>query len=253
MTNILEVKKLCKWYGENNVLSDFSFRLKAGEKVALIGSSGSGKTTFFRCLTLLDKFQSGELSIDGVCYAKGEEIYFQPWEVRRNIVMVFQSFNLFPNYTVLDNIALPLVVVKNMNKNTAFHIAKRLTSILDIEECEDRYPNDVSGGQAQRCAIARSLAMKPKILLLDEITSALDPESIVKVIKYIDLAMNEEEFSGMSIILNTHLMNFAKKFADRIAFLCNGSIYEEHPAGEFFDQCCREETKRFVQPFVRPL
>ncbi len=249
----LEIKNLEKSFEDNIVLEDFSLSVRPGEKVAIIGKSGAGKTTLFKCMALLEDFQKGELWFDGTLYAQASDVTYAPWEVRRNIVMVFQKFNLFPNYTVLGNIVLPLKTIKGLDQNDAEQRAYTLLRMLEIEQCADQYPETISGGQAQRCALARALSIEPKVLLLDEITSALDPESILKVIDAIHKIKKSPEYKDMSIILNTHLMNFASSFADRVIFLHDGKIHEEKSADTFFKTCEKPETKQFIEPFLRTL
>ena len=249
----LEIKNIEKSFADHEVLRDFSLSVEPGEKVAVLGKSGAGKTTLFRCLTLLEEFQQGELWFDGDCYAKNGVANYAPWEVRRNIVMVFQKFNLFPNYTVLGNITLPLEIVFGLDPKSAERRAFQIMEMLEIEHCAHQYPETISGGQAQRCALARALSIEPKVLLLDEITSALDPESILKVIEAIHKIKKQPEFKELSIIMNTHLMNFASTFADRVIFLHNGRIHEENSASAFFKSSEKPETQKFIEPFLKTL
>ncbi|WP_163971757.1 amino acid ABC transporter ATP-binding protein [Oceanobacillus halotolerans] len=226
---MIKVKELSKQFGENLVLNNISTTINQGEVVAVIGPSGSGKSTFLRCLNLLEEPTAGDIFIHDqeITLPKTNKL-----EVRKNIGMVFQHFHLFPHMTVLDNITYAPQKVKQIPKSEAVEIGKDLLSKVGLTEKEDAYPNQLSGGQKQRVAIARALAMDPGIMLFDEPTSALDPEMVKEVLDVMkDLAQ-----TGMTMVVVTHEMNFAKEVADRIMFLDEGKLMEEGDPATFFQQ-----------------
>jgi len=228
---------------EVKALVDFSTDIKKGEVVVIIGPSGSGKSTFLRCLNRLDEIDSGEIFIDGVnIYDKKININ----KIREEIGMVFQLFNLFPHKTVLVNVTLALQVVRKKDKEEAIKIARDLLNKVGILEKEGVYPSQLSGGQQQRVAIARALAMHPKIMMFDEATSALDPEMIGEVLDVMKKLAKE----GMTMVVVTHEMGFAREVSDRVIFMDEGQIVEEGTAEHFFVNPTHERTKLFLSQIL---
>jgi polar amino acid transport system ATP-binding protein len=224
-------------------LVDFSTEIKKGEVVVIIGPSGSGKSTFLRCLNRLEEIDSGEILIDGVnIYDKKADIN----EIREEIGMVFQLFNLFPHKTVLENVTLAQQVVRKRNKKEAVDVARALLEKVGILVKENAYPSQLSGGQQQRVAIARSLAMHPKIMMFDEATSALDPEMIGEVLDVMKKLARE----GMTMVVVTHEMGFAREVSDRVLFMDDGQIVEEGTAEHFFVNPTHERTKLFLSQIL---
>jgi len=228
---------------EVKALIDFSNDIKKGEVVVIIGPSGSGKSTFLRCLNRLEEIDSGEIIIDGVnIYDKKMNIN----KIREEIGMVFQLFNLFPHKTVLDNVTLALRVVRKKDKEETIKIARDLLNKVGILEKEGVYPSQLSGGQQQRVAIARALAMHPKIMMFDEATSALDPEMIGEVLDVMKKLAKE----GMTMVVVTHEMGFAREVSDRVIFMDEGQIVEEGTAEHFFVNPTHERTKLFLSQIL---
>ena len=228
---------------EVKALVDFSTDIKKGEVVVIIGPSGSGKSTFLRCLNRLEEIDSGEIIIDGVnIYDKKMNIN----KIREEIGMVFQLFNLFPHKTVLDNVTLALRVVRKKDKEETIKIARDLLNKVGILEKEVAYPSQLSGGQQQRVAIARALAMHPKIMMFDEATSALDPEMIGEVLDVMKKLAKE----GMTMVVVTHEMGFAREVSDRVIFMDEGQIVEEGTAEHFFVNPTHERTKLFLSQIL---
>ena len=224
-------------------LIDFSTEIKKGEVVVIIGPSGSGKSTFLRCLNRLEEIDSGEILIDGVnLYDKKANIN----EIREEIGMVFQLFNLFPHKTVLENVTLAQQVVRKRNKKEAVEVARALLQKVGILVKENAYPAQLSGGQQQRVAIARALAMHPKIMMFDEATSALDPEMIGEVLDVMKKLARE----GMTMVVVTHEMGFAREVSDRVLFMDDGQIVEEGSAEHFFTNPIHERTKLFLSQIL---
>jgi polar amino acid transport system ATP-binding protein len=224
-------------------LVDFSTEIKKGEVVVIIGPSGSGKSTFLRCLNRLEEIDSGEILIDGVnLYDKKANIN----EIREEIGMVFQLFNLFPHKTVLENVTLAQQVVRKRNKKEAVEVARALLQKVGILVKENAYPAQLSGGQQQRVAIARALAMHPKIMMFDEATSALDPEMIGEVLDVMKKLARE----GMTMVVVTHEMGFAREVSDRVLFMDDGQIVEEGSAEHFFTNPIHERTKLFLSQIL---
>ncbi len=246
----LNVSGLSKSFHTTKILDSLDLVAAPSETLAIIGRSGSGKSTLLRCLTLLEQPDEGDIYLDNQLYVSGHQMFYQPWEVRRNIALVFQEFNLFPNMTVLENIAFGLRKTKGFNKKQALERADYAAKTLGIENVIARYPYSLSGGQAQRCALARAMVLEPKVFLLDEITSALDPETVLNVVEAIRGLRAADSSGNMVIIVVTHLMHFAENFADRICFLHNGMIHEELPAREFFHNCAKPETRKFISAFL---
>jgi polar amino acid transport system ATP-binding protein len=228
---------------EVKALVDFSTRIEKGEVVVVIGPSGSGKSTFLRCLNRLEEIDSGEIIIDGVnIYGKEVDIN----EVREEIGMVFQLFNLFPHKTVLENVTLAQIIVRGRKRGEAIEIARGLLRKVGILEKENVYPSQLSGGQQQRVAIARALAMHPKIMMFDEATSALDPEMIGEVLDVMKTLARE----GMTMAVVTHEMGFAREVSDRVVFMDGGEIVEEGTAEHFFTNPTHERTKLFLSQIL---
>ena len=228
---------------EVKALVDFSTDIKKGEVVVIIGPSGSGKSTFLRCLNRLEEVDSGEIIIDGVnIYDKKMNIN----KIREEIGMVFQLFNLFPHKTVLDNVTLAQQVVRKRSKEEAVDVARGLLQKVGILEKEGVYPSQLSGGQQQRVAIARALAMHPKIMMFDEATSALDPEMIGEVLDVMKKLAKE----GMTMVVVTHEMGFAREVSDRVIFMDEGQIVEEGTAEHFFVNPTHERTKLFLSQIL---
>ena len=241
---IIEVDKINKTF-PNGVcaLNDFSTKIRRSEVVVLIGPSGSGKSTFLRCLNGLEEIDSGSIVIDGIPLDDKKK---NRLEIRKEVGMVFQSFNLFPHKTVLDNITLALKLVRKKNKEEAKKVAMDLLAKVDIQEKADSYPAQLSGGQQQRVAIARALAMHPKIMMFDEATSALDPEMIGEVLE----VMKDLAREGMTMVVVTHEMGFAREVSDRVIFMEDAKIVEVGTAEHFFTNPEEERTKLFLSQIL---
>ena len=238
---MIEVKNLHKSFGTNKVLRGINTSIKRGEVVAVIGPSGSGKSTFLRCLNLLETPTDGTILLDGTditALKKEKDID----AVRMRMGMVFQQFNLFPHMTVKENIIHAPVNVKGMSKDEAENLAKQLLEKVGVLDKIDAYPSSLSGGQQQRVAIARALAMQPEIMLFDEPTSALDPEMVGEVLNVMEQLADE----GMTMVIVTHEMGFAKEVSDRVFFIDQGIILEENIPEELFDHPKEDRTKDFL-------
>ena len=236
---MIYVKGLSKSFGDNQVIKNIDMHITPGEKVVIIGPSGSGKSTFLRCLNLLEIPTGGTITLDGQeITAPGVDIN----KVRRHMGMVFQHFNLFNNLTVKDNIMLGPVKQKLMTKEEAEAEAMRLLKLVNLEEKADAYPAQLSGGQKQRIAIVRSLAMKPRVMLFDEPTSALDPEMVGEVLEL----MKKLADDGMTMVVVTHEMGFAREVATRVVFMDEGIIMEENTPQEIFNNPQNERLKSFL-------
>ena len=240
---ILTVEHLIKAYGETPVLDDISFAVKPGEVIVVVGPSGSGKSTLLRCLNGLEPTQSGRVRLGSETVAYGGKNLTQ---LRQRIGMVFQSYELFPHLTVLDNILLAPTKVQKRPKAEVQKEAEALLDRVGLLNKKNSYPRELSGGQKQRVAIVRALCMHPEILLFDEVTAALDPEMVREVLDVMmDLAKN-----GRTMIIVTHEMQFARAIADRVLFLDGGKIVEEAPPKEFFDHPKTERAQRFLRTFT---
>ena len=235
----ISVKGLRKCFGELEVLKSMDVEVHEGEVVCLIGPSGSGKSTFLRCLNKLEEANGGEIIVDG---QKITDKKININKVRENIGMVFQHFNLFSNLNIIDNITLAPVELKIMSKEDARKRAMELLKRVGVEDKAEAYPSQLSGGQKQRCAIARSLAMSPDIMLFDEPTSALDPEMVGEVLD----VMKGLAKDGMTMVIVTHEMGFAREVADRIIFMDGGYIVEEGTPDEIFNHAKEERTISFL-------
>ena len=240
---IIEMRKVDKFYGDFHVLRDIDLTVSRGERIVVCGPSGSGKSTLIRCLNQLEEHQKGEIVIDGTTvHAKLKGIE----DVRREIGMVFQSFNLFPHLTALENCTLAPMKVRGIAKAEAEANARKILERVHIPEQANKFPIQLSGGQQQRVAIARSLCMNPKIMLFDEPTSALDPEMVSEVLDVmVDLA-----HEGMTMMVVTHEMGFARKVANRVIFMDQGQIVEQNAPAEFFDNPQHERTKLFLSQIL---
>jgi general L-amino acid transport system ATP-binding protein len=233
-----------KWFGEFHVLRDVSVDVAQREVVVVIGPSGSGKSTFIRCINRLEEHQEGKIIVDGL--ELGNDVR-NIAAIRREIGMVFQQFNLFPHKTVLENITLAPMKVRHNSRDAAEAKAKELLERVGIPEQANKYPGQLSGGQQQRVAIARALAMEPKIMLFDEPTSALDPEMIKEVLD----VMKELAKSGMTMVVVTHEMGFAREVADRILFFDQGRIVEQGTPQYFFEEAQHPRTKLFLSQILK--
>ncbi|OIK12468.1 amino acid ABC transporter ATP-binding protein [Bacillus sp. MUM 13] len=237
---MIRIKNLNKSFGDLHVLKDIDMKVLESDVVCLIGSSGSGKSTLLRCLNYLEKKDSGQIIIEGKEINPGKQDINK---LREKIGMVFQHFQLFPHMTVLENVIEAPIHVKKVSKDTAIQEAQELLKKVGLEDKADVYPSKLSGGQKQRVAIARALAMKPDILLFDEPTSALDPELVGEVLA----TMKQLADEGMTMVVVTHEMGFAREVADWIVFMHEGKIVESNSASQFFDNPKEERTKEFLQ------
>ena len=239
----IEISDMHKWYGDFHVLKDINLTVMKGERIVVCGPSGSGKSTMIRCINRLEEHQRGTIIVDGIELTGDLK---QIDQVRREVGMVFQHFNLFPHLTVLENCTLAPIWVRKMPKNEADEIAMKYLERVKIPEQALKYPGQLSGGQQQRVAIARSLCMSPRIMLFDEPTSALDPEMIKEVLEVmVDLAK-----SGMTMICVTHEMGFAREVANRVIFMDEGEIIEQNEPEEFFNNPQSDRTKLFLSQIL---
>lgn len=236
---MIKVKNLSKWYGKHKVLKNINVGVKPGEVVVIIGASGSGKSTLLRCINFLEKAQKGAINIDGKeISVKSKKLHL----IRREVGMVFQHFNLFPHRTIMGNVIEGLTQVKKMNTRDATEIGKKMLDKVGMLEKADTYPSMISGGQKQRVAIARALAMSPKAMLFDEPTSALDPELVGDVLE----VMKKLARDGMTMIVVTHEMGFAREVADRVIYMDEGQLIEEGKPEDIFDNAQNERTREFL-------
>ncbi len=240
----VEMAAVHKWYGDFHVLRDINLTVQRGERIVICGPSGSGKSTMIRCINRLEEYQEGLITVDGVALTSDIK---RIDEVRRDVGMVFQHFNLFPHLTVMENLTLAPIWVRKMPKKQAEEIARQYLERVRIPEQAAKYPGQLSGGQQQRVAIARALCMNPKIMLFDEPTSALDPEMVKEVLD----TMVELAESGMTMLVVTHEMGFARQVADRIVFMDEGQIVEVDTPTEFFAHPKHERTRLFLRQILR--
>jgi len=239
---VIKATNIKKQYGKLEVLKDISVEVEEGEVVCIIGPSGSGKSTFLRCLNRLEEIQGGNITILGEELVNNKNID----RLRENIGMVFQHFNLFPHLTVLENMILAPVQLKKMKKDEAIEKAIELLDKVGLKDKKDVYPDTLSGGQKQRVAIARALEMNPKIMLFDEPTSALDPEMVGEVLK----VMKDLAEDGMTMVIVTHEMGFAREVADRVIFMDQGYILEEGDPKEIFTAPTSDRCKEFLDKII---
>ena len=239
----IQIIGMHKWYGDFHVLKDINLTVERGERIVVCGPSGSGKSTMIRCINRLEEHQQGQIIVDGIELTNDVK---KIDEIRREVGMVFQHFNLFPHLTVLKNCTLAPIWVRKMPKKEAEATAMKFLERVKIPEQAMKYPGQLSGGQQQRVAIARSLCMNPRIMLFDEPTSALDPEMISEVLDTM-ISLAEE---GMTMICVTHEMGFAKTVADRVIFMDAGEIIEQAPPAEFFENPQSDRTKLFLSQIL---
>jgi general L-amino acid transport system ATP-binding protein len=237
--SVITLTGVNKWFGQFHVLTDINLDVRLGEKIVICGPSGSGKSTLIRCINRLEEHQAGRIMVDGVELSNDVK---NIEAIRREVGMVFQSFNLFPHLTILDNLTLAPIWVKKMPKKDAEEVAMGLLKRVRIPEQALKYPGQLSGGQQQRVAIARALCMRPKIMLFDEPTSALDPEMVKEVLD----VMIELAREGMTMLCVTHEMGFARAVADRVIFMDRGEIVEQNEPEAFFANPRNERTKLFL-------
>ncbi|MDC3063180.1 amino acid ABC transporter ATP-binding protein [Alphaproteobacteria bacterium] len=241
--NVIKINEMHKWFGSFHVLKNINLEVSQGERIVICGPSGSGKSTLIRCINRLEVHQQGHISVNGVELSgdlKNLEV------IRSDVGMVFQSFNLFPHLSVLENCTLAPIWVRKMPKKDAEELAMEYLKRVKIPEQAKKFPGQLSGGQQQRVAIARALCMKPKIMLFDEPTSALDPEMIKEVLD----TMIELAETGMTMLVVTHEMGFAKKVADRVIFMDEGEIIEQNTPKIFFTKPTNDRTKLFLSQIL---
>jgi len=243
MSNIIELKKVNKWFDKFQVLKDINLEVKAKEKIVVCGPSGSGKSTLIRCINRLEEHQEGLIVVDGKEISENTK---NIENIRADVGMVFQQFNLFPHLSILDNCSLAPIWVKKLPKKKAEELAMENLERVQIVDQASKFPGQLSGGQQQRAAIARALCMEPKIMLFDEPTSALDPEMIKEVLDVmVDLAKG-----GMTMIVVTHEMGFAKEVADNMIFMDEGRIVERAKTNDFFENPKSDRTKLFLSQIL---
>jgi general L-amino acid transport system ATP-binding protein len=243
-TNVaVDIAGMHKWYGDFHVLRDINLRVMRGERIVICGPSGSGKSTMIRCINRLEEHQRGRIVVDGIELTSDVK---RIDEVRRDVGMVFQHFNLFPHLTVMENLTLAPIWVRKMRKREAEDIARHYLKRVRIPEQAGKYPGQLSGGQQQRVAIARALCMNPKIMLFDEPTSALDPEMVKEVLETMVQLAND----GMTMLCVTHEMGFARQVADRVIFMDQGQIVEANSPNEFFSNPKHERTRLFLSQIL---
>ena len=240
MQPVVDIKQLRKSFGTNEVLKGIDLQVMSGEVIAIIGKSGSGKSTLLRCINGLEVFQSGSLAVDGkpLLHENAQAMR----ELRQRVGMIFQSFNLFPHLTVGKNVMLAPKLVKQRDAEAGAALARKLLTRVGLAEKFDAWPDQLSGGQQQRVAIARALAMEPAVLLCDEITSALDPELVGEVLRVVESLAEE----GMTLLMVTHEMSFARKVSDRVIFMHQGLVHEMGPPQELFGNPQTPELKQFL-------
>ena len=243
MSKIIELKNVNKWFDKFQALKDVSLEVQQQEKIVICGPSGSGKSTLIRCINRLEEHQEGQIIVDGKEISENTK---DIEKIRAEVGMVFQQFNLFPHLSILDNCTLAPIWVKKMPKKQAEEIAMENLKRVQIADQAKKFPGQLSGGQQQRCALARALCMKPKIMLFDEPTSALDPEMIKEVLDaMVDLAK-----AGMTMIVVTHEMGFAKEVADNMIFMDEGKIVEKAKTKDFFNNPKSDRTKLFLSQIL---
>jgi general L-amino acid transport system ATP-binding protein len=240
---IIQFDKVNKWFGNFHVLKDIDLKVGRGERIVICGPSGSGKSTLIRCINRLEEHQEGNIIVDGIELTDDVKNIDA---IRSEVGMVFQSFNLFPHLSVIDNLIIGQHLVRKLPKSDAAEIAMTYLQRVKIDDQAEKFPGQLSGGQQQRVAIARSLCMKPKIMLFDEVTSALDPEMVKEVLDVmIDLALE-----GMTMLVVTHEMGFAREVANRVMFMDEGQIIEENEPSAFFDDPQSDRAKLFLSQIL---
>ncbi|WP_417663330.1 amino acid ABC transporter ATP-binding protein [Pseudomonas sp.] len=242
MSNVIEIEHMNKFYGQFQALSDINMTVEQGEVVVILGPSGSGKSTLIRCINLLEAYQDGDIRVADQRVENGPKLA----GIRCEVGMVFQNFNLYPHLTVLANVALAPVRVRGMSRSSSNERARALLEKVGMAAHADKYPSQLSGGQQQRVAIARTMAMEPRVILFDEPTSALDPEMVGEVL---DVMQNLAR-SGVTMIVVTHEMGFARKVADRVIFMESGRIIEQNKPQEFFTAPQEPRTQAFLQAIL---
>jgi glutamate/aspartate transport system ATP-binding protein len=240
---MIEISSISKWYGKRQVLDGCSATIAKGEVVVVCGPSGSGKSTLIKCVNGLEPIQGGQITVDGIAVDQRSDLT----KLRSRIGMVFQSFDLYPHMTVTQNITLAPIKVLRRSRDAAIVRAHELLAQVDLRDFADRYPANLSGGQQQRVAIARALAMNPIVMLFDEPTSALDPEMINEVLD----VMTDLAKSGMTMMVVTHEMGFARRVADRVIFMDNGVIVEDSPKEAFFNHPTSERAVQFLSKILQ--
>ena len=240
---MIKINNMHKWFGTFHVLKDINLNIDSGEKIVICGPSGSGKSTLIRCINRLEEHQKGSINVDGVELTSNLKNIA---EIRSDVGMVFQSFNLFPHLTVLENCTLGPIWVRKLPRDDAVELAMSLLERVQIPEQAQKFPGQLSGGQQQRVAIARSLCMQPRVMLFDEPTSALDPEMIKEVLD----VMIELAESGMTMLVVTHEMGFARQVANRVIFMDEGEIVEENEPEIFFNKPKNDRTKLFLSQIL---
>ena len=240
---VIKIQEMHKWYGDFHVLNNINLDVKKGERIVICGPSGSGKSTLIRCINRLEEHQRGSINVDGIELTDNLK---NIEKVRTEVSMVFQHFNLFPHLTILDNLTLGPIWVRKMSKKKAEEIAMGYLEKVQIAEQAQKFPGQLSGGQQQRVAIARSLCMQPRIMLFDEPTSALDPEMVKEVLDVI-ISLAED---GMTMLVVTHEMGFAKSVAHRVIFMDGGMIIEENNPEDFFSNPQNERTQLFLSQIL---
>ncbi|MEQ7919972.1 amino acid ABC transporter ATP-binding protein [Xanthomonas sp. WHRI 1810A] len=242
MSTVIEIERMAKFYGAFQALADINLTVEQGEVVVIIGPSGSGKSTLIRCINLLEEYQEGDIRVADQRVENGPNLS----SIRCEVGMVFQNFNLYPHLTVLANVALAPVRVRGMSRRDANERARLLLDKVGMGAHADKYPSQLSGGQQQRVAIARTMAMEPRVILFDEPTSALDPEMVGEVL---DVMQNLAR-SGVTMVVVTHEMGFARKVADRVIFMENGRIIEQNTPQAFFTAPQEPRTRAFLQAIL---
>jgi polar amino acid transport system ATP-binding protein len=243
---MIEFKNVNKWFGKLHVLKNINIKVEQGQVVVVCGPSGSGKSTMIRCINNLEKIQEGDIIVDGISLKRIEHHKQELVKLRAEIGMVFQQFNLYPHKTALENVTLAPIKVRKMKKKDAEEMAMDLLKKVHIPDKANAYPGQLSGGQQQRVAIARGLAMRPKVMLFDEPTSALDPEMINEVLE----VMIELAKEGMTMVCVTHEMGFAREVAHQVMFMDEGQILETKPPKEFFSNPEHQRTKNFLDSIL---
>ena len=241
---MVEIRGMNKWYGDFQVLTDINLTVQSRERIVICGPSGSGKSTLIRCINRLEEHQEGDIIVDGIPLTQDVKNIDQ---IRSEVGMCFQQFNLFPHLTVMENCLLAPMSVRNTSRKEALTLAQRYLEKVKIPDQADKYPSQLSGGQQQRVAIARALCMQPRIMLFDEPTSALDPEMINEVLE----TMEELAREGMTMICVTHEMGFARKVADRVVFMDQGQIVESAAPETFLNNSKNDRTRKFLQQVLQ--